>query len=181
MKSVYKKGFTLIELLIVIAVIGVLVAIVILAINPLEQLARGRDANRKTVVAQLGRAMASYVVSQNATTYPAVSTFQAFLSTAGEIGRIQTVTATSTVCNVGQEGNICYSQTAGPPANAIIWTLLESLSETDKSDGTSGGGTCTASNNTFGAVVWVAQYGRAGLVCLSSTPTTFPGFTPTLN
>ncbi|HLD01481.1 MAG TPA: prepilin-type N-terminal cleavage/methylation domain-containing protein, partial [Patescibacteria group bacterium] len=42
------KGFTLIELLIVIAVLGVLATIVLVAIDPLEQLSRGTDAGQKT-------------------------------------------------------------------------------------------------------------------------------------
>src|SRR6266404_5357748 len=39
-----KKGFTLIELLVVIAVLGVLATVVIAAINPFQQLMKGRDS-----------------------------------------------------------------------------------------------------------------------------------------
>jgi prepilin-type N-terminal cleavage/methylation domain-containing protein len=55
-----KKGFTLIELLIVMAILGVLAVVVLVAINPAEQLARARDAGRISGVNQIGRAVSAY-------------------------------------------------------------------------------------------------------------------------
>ena len=59
-KNSLQKGFTLIELLVVIAVLGVLATIVLLAVNPGEQLARARDTSRIAGVKQLGRAIQAY-------------------------------------------------------------------------------------------------------------------------
>ena len=46
MKKVLKKGFTLIELLIVIGILGILVAAVLLTINPAETQRKARDQQR---------------------------------------------------------------------------------------------------------------------------------------
>lgn len=58
--NILKKGFTLIELLIVIAIIGTLAVVVLLALNPIQQLARTRDAGRISTVTQLGHAIEAF-------------------------------------------------------------------------------------------------------------------------
>ncbi len=55
-------GFTLIELLVVITVLGVLATIVLLAVNPGAQLARARDAGRKTALRQIANGLERYYV-----------------------------------------------------------------------------------------------------------------------
>lgn len=67
-----KKGFTLIELLIVIAVIGVLAAVILIVINPLAQLQKARDAGRKSDIKQIKNAMDSYFIFSGK--YPCHST-----------------------------------------------------------------------------------------------------------
>ena len=47
------KGFTMIELLIVIAVLGILAVAVLAAINPIEQINRGRDTGGRSDAEQL--------------------------------------------------------------------------------------------------------------------------------
>lgn len=59
------KGFTLVELLIVIALLGVLAAAVLAAINPLEQANRARDTRMRSDASQLLSATDRYFVSQN--------------------------------------------------------------------------------------------------------------------
>ncbi|OGM36948.1 hypothetical protein A3E41_05740, partial [Candidatus Woesebacteria bacterium RIFCSPHIGHO2_12_FULL_38_9] len=63
-KNIKLYGFTLIELLIVLAILGVLAVVVLIAINPTQQLAKGRDTGRKSSVTQLGRELASYFTAR---------------------------------------------------------------------------------------------------------------------
>lgn len=49
----FKAGFTMIELLIVITILGILATAVLSAINPLEQINRGRDTGTKSDAEQL--------------------------------------------------------------------------------------------------------------------------------
>jgi len=60
MEYIRNKAFTLIELLIVIAIIAILAAAVIIAINPGEQLAKARDATRERHVKALESAVYIY-------------------------------------------------------------------------------------------------------------------------
>jgi len=52
-RQLAEKGFTMIELLIVIAVLGVLAVAVLSAINPIEQINRGRDTSTRSDLEQL--------------------------------------------------------------------------------------------------------------------------------
>lgn len=58
-----KAGFTMIELLIVIAVLGVLATAVLSAINPIEQINRGRDTGTRSDAEQLIGAIDRYYTS----------------------------------------------------------------------------------------------------------------------
>ena len=57
MKKSALKGFTLVELLVVIAIIAILAAVVVLIINPLELLRRGRDSTRLLDLQNLSQAI----------------------------------------------------------------------------------------------------------------------------
>ena len=58
------RGFTMIELLIVIAVLGILAVAVLAAINPIEQINRGRDTGSRSDAEQLLSAIDRYNASQ---------------------------------------------------------------------------------------------------------------------
>jgi len=62
--SSLSKGFTLIELLIVIAVLGVLATAVLSAINPLEQINRGRDTGLRSDSEQILGAIERFYTAQ---------------------------------------------------------------------------------------------------------------------
>jgi len=57
------NGFTLIEILLVVAAIGILAGIVILAINPAKQLGQTRNAQRKSDVNTILNGVYEYVTA----------------------------------------------------------------------------------------------------------------------
>jgi len=63
MKTI-QKGFTLIELLIVIAVLGVLAVAVLSAINPIEQINRGKDTGSRSDAEQIIGAIDRYYTTK---------------------------------------------------------------------------------------------------------------------
>lgn len=167
-----QAGFTLIELLIVIAVLGILATAVLVAINPIEQINRSRDAGRISSVSQLGQAMQTYYTGQGLTLYPVNSVaWETPLLTANELKFLVTSlpVATAGTCpaaNMHTGTNICYARltlvTAGD--DATIWTILDSSSNKVKAGG------CAAAGNVA-AAVWIASQGKTGVACLTNMGT----------
>lgn len=59
-----KRGFTLLEILLVVAAIAILAGIVIVAINPAQQLAETRDAQRRSDVEAISSAVVQYTIKE---------------------------------------------------------------------------------------------------------------------
>jgi len=76
-KTVHKKlfkGFTLIELLIVIAILGILAAAVLVAIDPGKRTRQAQDAQRKNEIGSLATELQGYYTSPGSGCYPTALT-----------------------------------------------------------------------------------------------------------
>lgn len=80
-------GFTLIELLIVIAILGILAAAVLVAINPGKRTRQAQDAARKSDIGAIATAISAYYTTPGAGKYPADF---AALTTSGDLKQVPT-------------------------------------------------------------------------------------------
>jgi prepilin-type N-terminal cleavage/methylation domain-containing protein len=83
-KQIKNKGFTLLEILLVTGIIGILTAIVIIAINPGRSLAKARDVQRKVGITEINKGLEQYYIDNNR--YPT--------SINGSIGSLQSICVT---------------------------------------------------------------------------------------
>ncbi|PCI19710.1 hypothetical protein COB64_03290 [Candidatus Wolfebacteria bacterium] len=69
-----RKGFTLIEILLVIGIIAILASIVIVAINPAQQFAQARNAQRHSNINTILNAVHQYSIDNTGTLPAAITT-----------------------------------------------------------------------------------------------------------
>lgn len=82
-KRTARKGFTLIELLVVIGILAILLAIVLVAINPARQFAQANNTQRSSDVNALLNAIHQYAVDNNGTLPTGIEQTAGAISTAG--------------------------------------------------------------------------------------------------
>src|SRR6266403_1084739 len=79
-----QRGFTLIELLVVIGILAVLLSVVLIAINPFEQLSRSSDVSAKAVAQEFVKASVQEYTSNKSLPWDSDPSCQAELQGAGK-------------------------------------------------------------------------------------------------
>jgi type IV pilus assembly protein PilA len=160
MTAYIKKGFTLIELLIVMAILGVLAVIVLVAINPVEQLARARDTGRISAVQQLGRAVVSYYTSNQQ--YPLGASWSTDITASGDLNTFPTSVSTAdAACGTNAVNGYCYNVATVVNTNdqAVVYSQLISQQQINK---------CAAGQTPYS--VFSTFDGRGGVTCGAAEP-----------
>lgn len=129
-----RKGFTLIELLVVIGIIGILAAIVLVAVNPGRQFAQARDRQRQSDLLQITNAIYQFA-SENDGDLPdtdgddTTSNFPVATTCIGNGGAASC--AVNPDCTGGTPFNLAAATNeagaAATPARAIVPTYIADI------------------------------------------------------
>lgn len=163
-----RKGFTLIELLVVIGIIGILAAVVLVAVNPGRQFAQARDTQRQSDLLQITNAIYQFA-AENDGDLPGTNdalTVSNFPTTATCIG--SGTCALNSACNSGAAFNLAGAGAVDGQDDGVdlpvVPTYIASV-PTDPSGGTAAdSGYCVYQDATTGRVVATAQGELAGVI-----------------
>jgi prepilin-type N-terminal cleavage/methylation domain-containing protein len=97
------KGFTLIELLVVIGIIGILTAVVLVAVNPGRQFASSRDTQRRSDLYGITNAIYQYAVEHSGRIPSAITSEPRNIGTGGGLVNLSTVLVPTYLAAIPQD------------------------------------------------------------------------------
>jgi prepilin-type N-terminal cleavage/methylation domain-containing protein len=115
MMHLHQKGFTLIELLVVIGIVGILLSITLVAINPARQFRLANDAARASHISTLSSAVAQLIIDNKGSlpaNLAALSSANYYSLAQSTSTNIAVSVATVTLCNY-LTGSISLNPTLG--------------------------------------------------------------------
>ena len=114
-----KKGFTLVELLIVIGILAILVAAVVVVLNPAQLLAQARDGQRMSDLDAVRSAINLYMTTASSVAFTATTTLTATTTGAPATWTGAVVNASTAVTNAGWVNIDLSSISGGSPLSRL--------------------------------------------------------------
>jgi len=121
------RGFTLVELILVMAVLGVMATTLIIAINPLGQFQKSRDAQRKSDLRQIQSALEMFRSDNGSYPTSLTNCSGTYLGNAS-----CTVKYMSKIPSDPKSGSYVYTPGAAPASTYTLKACLENVNDTQK-------------------------------------------------